>query len=231
MIRRLLTAAIAAGLAVGLAMAALQHVVTTPLILAAETYEAAAHAHEGAAAEEEAWAPAEGVERTAATSVATSVAAIGYALILLALMLAAGEPIEPKRAIGWGAAAFAATGLATSLGLPPELPGMPAGDVAACQLWWLGAAAATGAGLFMLLRLSSPFAKLVGVVLIAAPHLVGAPHAPGETSLVPAELAARFAAASLAMHALTWVLLGAAVGFFWRRLPDKAAASEPEAGA
>ncbi|MBI3274829.1 MAG: CbtA family protein, partial [Methylocystis sp.] len=199
MIQRALAVGVIAGLAVGLAMAALQHVTTTPLILAAEVYETAAeHSHAGeAATEEQAWAPAEGLERTIATSVATSAAATGYALMLLALMLLAGEPIEPLRGLAWGACAFAATGLATSLGLAPELPGSAAGDLLSRQIWWIATVALTGAGLFALLRMEAPLAKLIGAALIIAPHLVGAPQAAAPASTAPAELAARFAATSL----------------------------------
>nr|WP_207783284.1 CbtA family protein [Methylosinus sp. RM1] len=230
-IQRLLAVGLLAGLLAGLAVAALQNVTTTPLILAAEVYETAAeqahaggeaHQHEHAA--EPTWEPTPGLQRTAATSVATSVTAVGYAFVLLALMLLSGETIEPKRAALWGACAFASTGLATSLGLAPELPGSAAGDLAARQFWWIGTAAATGAGLFAVLRVERPLIKALGVALIIAPHFIGAPQPPAPESTAPAELAARFAAASLAIHAITWILVGAAVGFVWRRLPTKAGA-------
>jgi cobalt transporter subunit CbtA len=206
-----------AGLVAGLAIAALQHVTTTPLILQAEVYETAQHAHEQAPVEE-GWKPANGFQRTAATSVATVATAAGYALILLAGMLAAGEKIAPRRAVAWGACAFAATGLATALGLAPQLPGAAETDLAHRQLWWFGAAAATGLGLYALLRLEQPLAKIAGVALLVAPHLVGAPQPATPESTVPAEIAARFAAASLSVQALAWVLAGAMVGLLWRLL-------------
>jgi predicted cobalt transporter CbtA len=71
------------------------------------------------------------------------------------------------------------------------------------------------------LRVERPLVKALGVALIIAPHLIGAPQPPAPESTAPAELAARFAAASLAIHAITWILVGAAVGFVWRRLPTK----------
>jgi cobalt transporter subunit CbtA len=231
-IQRLLAVGLLAGLLAGLAIAALQHVTTTPLILSAEVYETAAEqAHAGAAAQEHeheheheharAWEPAPGLERTAATSVATGVTSVGYAFMLLALMLAAGDRIEPRRAALWGACAFASTGLATSLGLAPELPGSAAGDLVGRQIWWMATAASTGAGLFALLRIDAPLAKALGVALLVAPHIIGAPQPPAPESTAPAELAARFTAASLAIHALTWILVGAAVGLVWRLLPEK----------
>jgi cobalt transporter subunit CbtA len=219
-IQRLLAVGLLAGLLAGLAVAALQHVAATPLILAAEVYETAAEpAHGGEAhPHDHAWEPAPGLERVAATSVATGVTAIGYAFVLLAAMLLAGERIEPRRAALWGACAFACTGLATSLGLAPELPGAAAGDVAARQLWWILAAGSTGAGLFALLRAEPPLAKAAGVALILAPHLIGAPQPPAPESTVPAELAARFTATSIALHAVLWLLVGTFVGLVWRRL-------------
>lgn len=228
MIQRLLAVGLLAGLLTGLAVAALQHVTTTPLILSAEVYETAAEqahgaaeAHEHEHEHEHAWEPAPGLQRTAATSVATSVTAIGYAFVLLALMRIAGDRIEPKRAALWGVCAFASTGLATSLGLAPELPGSAAGDLVGRQIWWVATAASTGAGLFALLRMDAPLVKALGLALILAPHVIGAPQPPAPESTAPAELAARFTAASLAIHALTWILVGAAVGFVWRLLPDK----------
>jgi adenosylcobinamide kinase/adenosylcobinamide-phosphate guanylyltransferase len=47
----------------------------------------------------------------------------------------------------WGLAGFAVFTLAPGLGLPPELPAMPAADLLARQVWWIGTAAATAIGL------------------------------------------------------------------------------------
>jgi cobalt transporter subunit CbtA len=212
-IARLLAAGLIAGIVAGLAVAALQHVTTTPLILAAEVYETAQHAHEAAA--EHAGPAFEGLRRTAATSVATIAVSTGYALILLACMLFSGEAIGARRAALWGACAFAATGLATSLGLAPQLPGAAETDLAGRQIWWLATAASTGAGLFALLRIDNIAAKAIGVALLVAPHLFWPTPATPE-STVPAEIAARFAAASLAVQALSWVLAGLLAGLVWR---------------
>ena len=221
MLPRVLAVGLVAGLVAGLAIAALQHVTTTPLIVAAEVYETTQHAHDAAAAVAESGAPYEGAQRTAATSVATISVSIGYALILLAGMLAAGDAIEPRRAAAWGACAFAATGLATALGLAPQLPGAAETDLLGRQLWWIATACFTGAGLFALLRLDAVIAKLAGLALIAAPHLVGAPQPAAPESTVPAELAARFAASSLAVQALSWILAGVLVGMLWRHFVQR----------
>ncbi len=216
MIQRILAVALIAGLVAGLAVAALQQVTTTPLIAAAEVYEAAQNAAHGLAEQDEGWKPAEGAQRALATAVAAIAVASGYALILLAALLVAGDEIAPKRALAFAACGFAATGLATGLGLAPQLPGAAETDLHSRQLWWMATATATTLGLFALLRRDEPLVKILGVALILAPHLFGAPQAAAPQSAVPAELAARFAASSLAVQALMWCLTGAAVGYLWR---------------
>jgi cobalt transporter subunit CbtA len=241
MIQRMLKAGFLAGLVVGLAIAVLQHFTTSQLILQGEVYEKAAHDHHaglnspalpiifvhdhgsGAAAaepaeEEEGWQPANGWQRVAATSVATIATSIGYALILIAAMLAAGVPIVPRTALLWGIAAFAATSLAPALGLSPELPGSAGAPLLSRQIWWIATALCTGGGLFLLARIEYTTAKIVGVVLIALPHLIGAPKTANFKSTAPAELAAQFAATSLVVSAVLWALLGLAVGYAWQRV-------------
>lgn len=240
MITRVLAAALAAGFAAGLMVAVLQHFTTTPLIIAAEAYEgqtghdhASMHSHlaemhggrlilahtghdsaEGA----DEWAPADGLERTVYTSTVTVATAVGFAFLLLAGLLVSGDPIDARRGLAWAAAGFVATGLAPALGLPPELPGMLAADLLERQIWWIGAALATAAGLWLVLRSRGVALPALGLALLLVPHVIGAPHpADAEASRVPAELAARFASASLAVHAVLWALTGALAGWFWQR--------------
>ena len=59
--------------------------------------------------------------------------------------------------------------------------------------------------------------KALGVGLLALPHLIGAPRPQTHDSLVPAALAAEFAANSLAMMALFWIVLGVALGWTMNR--------------
>jgi len=225
-LQRLLVVGLVAGLVAGLAVAALQHLTTTPLIVAAEVYEHARHVQEAAvsgvaAHEDVAQSPA---LRTLSTSLATAITCIGYALTLLALMLFADEAIDARRAALWGACAFAATGLATGLGLAPQLPGAAETDLVARQIWWLATAAFTGAGLYALLNMQAVWAKALGAALLLAPHLYGAPQPAAPESTVPAELAARFTAASLTTQAVAWVLAGALAGLLWRNFARRESA-------
>jgi predicted cobalt transporter CbtA len=59
--------------------------------------------------------------------------------------------------------------------------------------------------------------KSGGVALILLPHMIGAPHPQHFISTAPAELAAQFAASSLAIHAALWASVGLSVGYFWLR--------------
>lgn len=230
-----------AGLLAGLAVAVLQHFVTTPLILKAETYENApdapaagtapqslwqgamiqlAHGGGGHAAHEgeHDWKPGDGLSRTTFTGFATVLAGIGFALVLLAGMVAAGDAITLTTALGWAAAGFLATGLMPAIGLAPELPGSAAGPLLARQIWWGGTAVATAVALWLALRVKRPWAVVAALVVAALPFVIGAPEPESFVSKVPAELAATFAARSLALQAMLWLAVGAAVAFFWPRL-------------
>ncbi len=250
MLTRLAKSALAAGIVAGLTVALLQAVTTTPLILEAETYEGGPQAAVtgwgiepavlrpapapreplalpiDAEHDENEWGPADGLERTFYTSVTSVGTTFGFALVLLGAMVLAGARIDARNGLIWGAAAFAATGLAPALGLSPELPGSAAAELSARQFWWFGTMLATAAGLFLALRISTPTAIAAGLALIVAPHVIGAPHPQEFTSAVPSELSGHFAAASLVIHAVAWSLTGAVAGFTWERL---SAGEEPAA--
>jgi cobalt transporter subunit CbtA len=168
--------------------------------------------------EEEEWIPADGLERTFYTSLATTVIAVGFALALLGAMVVAGIQIDARSGLAFGAGGFVAVTLAPALGLPPEIPGSGAAALETRQLWWFFAVAATAAGLAGLLLTRRVGLQIAGVALIALPHLVGAPHPPELVSTAPAELAGHFAATSLAVTAIFWAVLGYASGAFYEHL-------------
>lgn len=231
MFRRILTAAVIAGVAAGLLATALQAARVWPLILGAETFENAAPAqapHHGgseSAADRgtmaEAWAPEHGLERMAYTLLFNVLTGFGFALLLnagLVLRRAAGGQADMRTGLLWGLAGFASFALAPALGLPPELPGMVAADLLARQAWWLATALATAGGIALLVWPRRVTLAVLGAGLIAAPHLIGAPQPEAaEASGVPAELAAAFVAASLVSAAVFWAALGAVSGWLQRR--------------
>jgi len=238
MLQRVLAVGLVAGLVAGLAVAVLQHFTTTPLILAAEVYEVEAEQQAGgllmpaniilAHGGHGAGAAASGGEagfdagRTLLTGLATIVTAIGFALVVLAAMIAAGGRIDERRALGFAFAAFLAAGLAPALGLAPELPGSAAAPLMARQVWWLATAALTAGGLWLFVRHGAPWVRVLALAMITAPHVAGAPHPAAYESRVPAELAAQFAATSLAVQAVLWLLTGFLVGIVWQHLARRA---------
>ncbi|WP_082659647.1 CbtA family protein [Aureimonas sp. AU40] len=232
MLTRTLSAAIFAGLFAGLLVTPVQQAKLVPLILAAEVYEEggapAGHDHAASLA---LVSPAlahsghEGGEtttlvesRTGGSILANLVLGCGFALLLAAASLAANRPITFRNGALWGLAGFGAVTLAPALGLPPELPAMPAADLAARQLWWLATVGASVAGLWLVVLRGSTAARLAGLALLVAPHLFAAPHPADLASPIPPTLAAEFAVASLAVSALFWVLIGLGAGLASDRL-------------
>ena len=184
MIKRIAQTAGFAGLFAAIVLTLLQSLWVTPLILHAETFESSApaeqaeHSHEHAAGtpahehDAEAWAPADGWQRTLSTGGANLVVAVGFALLLAALFSLRG-PTRAWQGLLWGLAGFATFALAPSLGLPPELPGTAAADLAQRQVWWVGTAASTAAGLALIAFGRSWVLRLVGLALLVIPHVVG----------------------------------------------------------
>ena len=218
-------------------MGAIQHVRLTPLILEAETYETQGHDHthdhggtaapaEGtgtAAAPVEAhdhgegWTPADGWQRTLSTTITAAMSGAAFAAILAGLSLLTGIPITRENGIIWGLCGFIAVTIAPSAGLPPELPGMPAGDLFARQVWWVGTIAATSAALYLLATRRETLAIAVAIVLIGLPHIIGAPAPVSHESAVPPSLAAAFAANAIAANAIMWSLIGIFLGAAFSR--------------
>ncbi|MFK4770314.1 CbtA family protein [Rhizobium sp. ZW T2_16] len=228
--RNIVLAAVVAGLLSGLLMTVMQSFSTVPLILQAETFENAggeeaghSHSHDAAPAigaaqpaaadhhhDEEAWAPADGFERFIYTASADVLAAIGFALVAIALAEALGGFGGWRGGLMFGIAGFLTVSLAPGLGLPPELPGMPAAELGPRQLWWVSTAICTAAGLGLLAYTRSALLSALAIVLLVAPHLAGAPLPPSHETAVPIELHARFVNAVYATNLIFWAVLGVA---------------------
>lgn len=227
MLIRYLLATLAAGLLAGLLVTPVMYLKTVPLIIQAETYEDAGggHSHDEAvaAAPHDHAAPAaeaeeEGAElpfgRLGNTLLANLVAGAGFALLLGGVALLAGRRITVRNGIYWGIAGFFAMAFLPALGLSPELPAMPAADLAQRQLWWLVTVIFSGLGLYLIVLRAEIWAKILGLVLIIAPHLYGAPHPEDISSAIPALLASQYAVSSLATNLFLWAVIGLALGWF-----------------
>ena len=117
----------------------------------------------------------------------------------------------------WGLAGFIAVQLAPAFGLPPELPGTAAADRGARQIWWAGCVLATLLGIASMTYVRNAAGIAVGVLLIAAPHVIGAPHLDAYYGIAPPELASHFVTRSLGVAAASWVMLGSIAGALWAR--------------
>ena len=162
--------------------------------------------------------PAEGIERTFYTLVSNIITAISFSLMLVAVFLLRGKPVNYVSGMLWGAAGFAVFSGSTALGLPPELPGMTAAALESRQIWWIGTVIATATSIGLLIEGKTILPKLIAAVLIAVPHIIGAPHPHVFESNVPAELSAQFAVASLMTSLFFWMVLGAVSGYFYQKL-------------
>lgn len=243
MIGRTVLAALIAGLVAGLLAAVAHYALLDRMIMQAETYETAGaaapagHSHDHAAmtsasgttpaaaehdehADHDAgWKPKDGFERISATVVAWGLAGAGFGLLLAGASLLSGVPLTTANALIWGVCGFIAVSLAPAAGLAPELPGMPAAELTSRQVWWVGTALATAAGIYLLaVKRHAPLAVLAALIVIALPHAIGAPQPAAYESAVPAGFAAAYVGKSLAVNALLWALIGLALGYILPRM-------------
>jgi len=227
--RAIVFASVIAGFIVGLVVTVTQQFGTVPLILKAENFEKAteSHQHEAAAAPQPAaaghdhaghdhgaaaWEPHDGFERNAYTAAANVLTAIGFALLLSGFFAvrggASGQNISWHDGLLWGLGGFAVFTLAPGLGLPPDLPGVPAAPLLSRQIWWTAAVLATAAGLALIVFRRSVPAAIAGVILLLLPHLIGAPELEHVETNVPSSLSHQFMIAVTLTSLVFWSLLG-----------------------
>jgi cobalt transporter subunit CbtA len=232
--RNIVVLAAIAGAIAGLGMTLMQSFATVPMILKAETFEnqgeAAGHSHGAEAAapageaasaeaapaaeEKEGWAPEDGFQRTAFTVLANIVTGIGFALLLIAASELFGGIRDWRQGVYWGLAAFAVFTLAPGLGLPPELPAMPAADLAARQVWWVGTVVAAGVALWLLFYQRSLIGVIAAFALLVVPHIIGAPQPESHESPIPENLHHSFVVAVVLTTLVYFGLMGGLAGYF-----------------
>ncbi|MGY2140979.1 CbtA family protein [Pseudomonas reactans] len=229
MIKRIAQTAGFTGLLAALLLTLLQSFWVAPLILQAETFEKApaatemAHEHaEGAAAhthDAEAWEPEDGWQRVLSTTGGNLVVAVGFALMLAGLYTLRA-PTRTAQGLLWGLAGYATFVLAPTMGLPPELPGTAAADLALRQTWWIGTAASTAAGIALIVFGRNWLLKVLGVAILAVPHVIGAPQPEVHSMLAPEALEAQFKIASQLTNVAFWLALGVISAWLFRRNRD-----------
>lgn len=235
-LRNIFLAAIAVGVITGIVYGLFQQTQISPIIYNAEAYEVAdaplAHNHDtqepqaNAEPEQEAWSPVDGAQRIFSTMTANITIAIAYALVMISLMALhdakSNKPkMSAKQGVAWGIAAMLALFIAPALfGLHPEVPGTVAAELINRQQWWMFCAGISLVGIAVLYYSPNKY-KFLGIVLLAAPHIIGAPlpESHGFANTDPAAVSALsqltsefFLMTSLGMG-LFFILLGSLSGW------------------
>lgn len=221
MFQRFFMTSLLAGAAAGLTAGILQLIFVQPVLLHAELYESGALVHFGAeAVSAHPDLPNIDTARDGLSVIFTMLSYIGYTLILVALMSIAedrGAQINGRSGILWGVAGFVMFHFAPGLSLAPEVPGVAAADLGIRQIWWWSTVFAAGIAMWLLAFGRNWMMWGVAVILLASPHLIGAPEPDSFTGPVPTEIGALFAARAFGVGMAAWVLVGCFAGFIWQR--------------
>ncbi|RDJ02708.1 CbtA family protein [Rhizobium grahamii] len=210
--QRLFFLALLAGVVGGVIASTLNIAINVPSIMEAEAFE---HAAEHQTAADQAPHKHEQVSvlgRNLITFAAMVLAFVGYAFLVSVVAEVSGGLRTWGSGLFWGMGGFLAFNLVPAIGLPPELPGMPAADLGQRQLWWLCCACCTAGALLLAATVRKTAAYFASLVLLAAPFLYGAPTADGVATLVPEELQRHFVLGALAAGLVAWVAMGVTLG-------------------
>jgi len=231
--RRIVFYALLVGVLSGLLLTVVQFWQVIPIIQSAERIEGelpvsapavvnghSGHEHSGHEHSADAWAPADGMERTGFTLLSNVLSAIGLALVVLVAIVTSLKSnsrirLDWRQGVLWGAAGYAVFYLAPSLGVPPEIPGAIAAPLEDRQFWWLLAVLCTATGLAGLAFAKSPW-RWAALGLLVVPYLFGPPHPPtvmfvDQSPAAAAEfarLARQFIGATAITNAALWLALG-----------------------
>jgi len=184
------------------------------------------HSHESSSTDhhrdENSWEPRAGFERTLWTVLSNIFVSVGFALLLIPF-IAWWYLRHPDRSksilagLSWGIVGWFCVFAWPALGLSPELPGEAAAGLSARQAWWLLAVASAVGGLWLLIEIRDLW-RWSGLVLLALPFLIGAPHLDGSgfghhpTDVMAqlAQLKDRFFLATAVASLAKWLTLGIA---------------------
>jgi len=176
----------------------------------------------------EAWGPKDGVERSLFSALTNIITAFGFSALMLAFMTQLQSMGKTKlnavKGLLWGVAGFIAFFAAPGLGLSPEIPGTQAADLLLRQIWWTLTVVATCLALSILVF--TPFKyKLIGVLILVLPFIIGAPHIDGPEFIHPDPQAVQslialhhqFIINSAVANLLFWLVMGLGGGLMVNR--------------
>ncbi len=220
MMRGILVAALIAGTLTGILFTAIQHLQVIPLIQKAEIYESgnniaqhnhAQHEHTHTKDDNN-----ELLDRYLFTLLANVLAGIGFSL-LLAGAITLSKQAGWQKGLLWGVAGYLSFYVAPALGLTPKLPGTLGAPIGYQQLWWIATVISTATGLCLLIFSRHISLKAVGLVIMAIPHIYGAPLPEQAYSSAPVQLRHNFVVASALANAAFWIMLGFLSGYLLRK--------------
>ena len=178
------------------------------------------HRDQASAQHDEApWQPAEGTERLMFTALANISLAVGFALLLASALFLHGGAAGWRTGLAWGLGGYLVFFIAPSIGLPPELPGTVSAPLAARQLWWISTVASAAAGLALLV-FGSRSLKIIGVICMFLPFLIGAPHPDVAAENIPLALTQAFVIATAIANGIFWLVLGALTAQFYKKFSE-----------
>ncbi len=219
MFTRILTSALIAGSGAGLVASLLHFLFVQPVLLQAELFESGAVQHfADRATQVQHIAFSFDPVRDGLSIVFYMLVYSGYGLILVSLMSIAedkGHRLSARSGLVWGVAGFVTVLLAPGASLAPEVPGVAAADVTPRQIWWFATVAATGVALWFLAFGRGWALWGAAVLLLLAPHVVGAPEPDVMTGPAPPEIAALYAARVFSVGLAVWVCLGLFAAALW----------------
>ncbi len=193
MLGKIFLSALVAGLAAGLIMVVIQVVRLEPIIQAAEVFEAAG----------------EPTSRTLFTRlIPPLLTGAGFAIVMLGVSLLTNIPITKQNGLMWGICGFIAMALAPAIGLPPQLPGMPAIDLHTRQIWWVLTILATSAAIYLWIKAKDLWWRATAIIIAVAPQFFAPVNTAKTEGNLPASLAAEFVSTSLGANFVMWLAIG-----------------------
>lgn len=172
--RNLVVSAFFLAMTAGTVLSAYQVFFITPLILEAEVYEVAQPIIHTQTNTFKAWTPEKGVERHGWNFTSNFLVSFSFALMILSAM-SINTSVTVLAGFFWGGAAYLTVFAAPALGLPPELPSIEAAYLEGRQIWWFLTVFVTAVSLWLIVY-KTMIRKLIGLVLIMSPHIIGAPQ-------------------------------------------------------
>lgn len=222
MFARVVTAALFAGCIAGLVGGLLQLFFVQPVLLHAELFESgqlvhfstdmpanAHHSHHG-------YVTFNMVRDLLSLGFSMAIY-VGYALIMVALMafrIENDQMISLRQGLVWGIAGFITVQFAPGFGLPPEVPGAASASLEARQIWWLATVLATAIAIWLIAFGKTPAVFGFAIIILIAPHVIGAPEPDMLRGPVPPEISSQFAARAFGVGMASWAVLGLFSSYF-----------------